>query len=165
MRMSWPRTQTQRSLTSRWRLKTRILRRLSTQTRKSLISQSIQRTRKKSFWWLRQMMRKWLRLKSILLRRQTRETTGEGLEQDAWAESIASTERDGSEWSDFRAKRASLDNVRTEDKVRETTRWSIGVLCTKRTWTDAGAEREWICARPRGLINRVAADWQQHSLI
>jgi len=50
MKMSWPRMQTQRSLTSHWRPKTRILRRLSTLTQKSLISQSIQRTRTESFW-------------------------------------------------------------------------------------------------------------------
>ena len=50
MKISWPRMQTQRSLTSHWRPKTRILRRLSTLTQKSLISQSIQRTRTESFW-------------------------------------------------------------------------------------------------------------------
>lgn len=53
MKISWPRMQTQRSLTSHWRPKTRILRRLSTltqKTQKSLISQSIQRTRTESFW-------------------------------------------------------------------------------------------------------------------
>ena len=161
MKMSWPRTQTQRSLTSLWILRTRILRtrilrRLSTLTQKSPISRSIQRTSSKSFWQLIQMTRKCL--SSTLQRRQTRETTSEGSEQDAWADLIASTGRDVSVRSDSRAKRASLDNVRAEGKVRETTCWSIGVVCTKRTRTDAGAEREWICARPRGLVNRVAAD-------
>ena len=84
--MSWPRTQTQRSLTSLWILRTRILRtrilrRLSTLTQKSPISRSIQRTSSKSFWQLIQMTRKCL--SSTLQRRQTRETTSEGSEQDA----------------------------------------------------------------------------------